>query len=156
MATPEAAQGQLDRELRALDFIAREYGTEEEVQQYHETIGQPTYGDPMFERIFTARAVRELLQHITKIEVPEEVLMQDEKQNEYVVGEDEPREWAPSHLNPEATSGQGPVDEDVAAAQLAGDREGQQADPTEDLSVEEQNRAESDISTNDEENEDNS
>ena len=159
MATPEAAQRLLDREMRALDYIAREYGTEEEVRQYQETVSQPTYGDPMFEQIFLARGLRELLQHITKIEVPEEVIMSDEKIYEYDPNQEkdadpsEEQEWKPSHLDPAVTAGQGPISEEVHEAMVAGDREGQEADETSDLTAEEQNRAETDISTNDEENE---
>src|SRR5215207_8656438 len=113
MATPEAKQQRLDRSLRAMRYLAEEYGTPDEVERFNDVLNQPTMGDPDFEKIYIAEATVELWQHFTGIEVPEEVIMADEKIYEYDPNQDkndepsEAQEWSPSYLAANDNSGQG-------------------------------------------------
>lgn len=149
MATPERVQQRRSRAEHALDYIAREYGTEKQLQRFRRIRAQPTYGDPDFGEIFTLEAVWAWLEDFTGIEVPAEVFMEEEQVFEYNpdAEEGEPQEWQPSHLSGTAAQGQGQIPEEVAEAVRLGDAEGQVAsEETQDL-PEEEVSAESDVGT---------
>jgi hypothetical protein len=147
MATPERKQQMLDRQVRRSRILAENYGTPEEVEKFQETINQPTLGDPDLEHIHILQAVNDMWEHISGYEVSEEELMEEEKIYEYRADQeegDEPAEWQPSHAVEQG--GQGQIPDEVAAAVVAGDPEGQEAsEETQD--VPEETQDESDIQT---------
>lgn len=128
----------LDRQLRRSRILAESYGTPEEVQQFNETVEQPTMGDTDIYKIHILTAVNDMWENISGVEVSEEEIMADEQIREFRVGQDEPADWEPSHLSPAEGQGQGQIPEDVAEAVKEGDAEGQIAsEETQDLPEEE-------------------
>lgn len=152
MASPEAKQQRMDRAVRRLSIQADKYGTPKEVQQFQATINQPTMGDPDLRNIFIVEAMGDLVAHISGEDATEEELMADEKIYEAPApGEDEPREWSPSHLSLANEGNQGEIPEDVAKAVNEGDAEGQVASQETQNLPEDENKETPKASTSDKE-----
>ena len=92
MASPEAKSRMLEREARRLRIIAASVASDEELERFEATRTQPTYGDPEMGRIFSDRAVADLLQSSLGVEIEEDDLSEEGQIYKYnhLTGESEP------------------------------------------------------------------